>query len=528
MKLRNTVWMAAGVAVAATAGFAAPAMAQKEISIIRTIDTDRYDPHRSTARSAAEILFMVGDTLVALDYDLKTVKPGLAKSWSVSEDGKTYTFNLKEGVKFCSGKEFTAQDVVDNINRWRDPATKGVVTWRAGPVKEVRAKDKLTVEYELTKPYSELLFQMTQHFHTIINVDQAKELGDDFGVKALDATGPFCFQSWEPRNQTVLTKHKGYNWGPDFYKNKEAQVDKITWKIVPEESTRVASLQTGQADASQYVPYWSLDQFKANSRMSVTQAEAYFWTYFLGFKITRDLMQDVRVRQAMNLAVDVEAITEAVTFGYATPANTMISPDVVDFDKSVKTDTYTYDPVKAAALLDEAGWKLGADGFRYKDGKKLAPLVYGFTDTWRQIVEAVQGDLRKVGIDLQIQLFDATVVWGKLATQEFDVFTMSFPYVSTGDAMNLYFRSANMPTPNRVNWDDKETDALLETGSAALTEKERAEAFGKVLHKVHDAAVWIPMYHEPLYTVAGAKMQPVRAHGIYGAGFYKGIDLAMK
>ena len=124
---------------------------------------------------------MVGDTLVALDYDLKTVKPGLAKSWSVSEDGKTYTFNLKEGVKFCSGKEFTAQDVVDNINRWRDPATKGVVTWRAGPVKEVRAKDKLTVEYELTKPYSELLFQMTQHFHTIINVDQAKELGDDFG-----------------------------------------------------------------------------------------------------------------------------------------------------------------------------------------------------------------------------------------------------------------------------------------------------------------------------------------------------------
>lgn len=356
MKLRNTVWVAAGVAVAATAGFAAPAMAQKEISIIRTIDTDRYDPHRSTARSAAEILFMVGDTLVALDYDLKTVKPGLAKSWTVSEDGKTYTFNLKEGVKFCSGKEFTAQDVVDTINRWRDPATKGVVTWRAGPVKEVRAKDKLTVEYELTKPYSELLFQMTQHFHTIINVDQVKALGDDFGVKGLDTTGPFCFDSWEPRNQTVLTKHKGYNWGPDFYKNKEAQVDKITWKIVPEESTRVASLQTGQADASQYVPYWSLDQFKANSKMSVTQAEAYFWTYFMGFKITRDLMGDVRVRQAMNLAVDVEAITDAVTFGYATPANTYISPEVVDFDKSVKTDTYSYDPAKAAALLDEAGW----------------------------------------------------------------------------------------------------------------------------------------------------------------------------
>lgn len=529
MKTIRTLTLLAGAALAATAAVASPAMAQKEISIIRTIDTDRYDPHRSTARSAAEILFMVGDTLVALDYDLKTVKPGLAKSWTVSEDGLLYTFKLKEGVKFCSGKEFTAQDVVDTITRWRDPATKGVVTWRAGPLKEIRAKDKYTVEYELTKPYSELLFQMTQHFHTIINVDQAKQLGDDFGVKALDGTGPFCFDSWAPRNQTVLTKHKGYNWGPDFYKNKEPQVDKITWKIVPEESTRVASLQTGQADASQYVPYWSIDQFKANNKMTVTQAEAYYWTYFMGMKVTREFMQDVRVRKAMNLAIDVAAITDAVTFGYATPATSYIDRNVLDFNEAVSEEPFRYDPKAAQALLEEAGWKVGSDGFRTKDGKKLELQVYGFNDgTWRQIVEAAQSDLRKVGIDLQLQLFDATVVWGKLATQEFDVYTMSFPYVSTGDAMNLYFRSANIPTPNRANWKDAETDAWLEAGSAALTDKERKENFGKVLAKVQDNALMVPLYHEPLFTVAGAKMQPVRAHGIYGAGFYKGIDLALK
>src|SRR3546814_6323604 len=81
----------------------------------------------------------------------------------------------------------------------------------------VRAVDDYTVEYELTQPYSELLYQMTQHFHTIINIDQVKELGDDFGVKGLDGTGPFCFQSWEPRNELILTTHEGYNWGPEFY-----------------------------------------------------------------------------------------------------------------------------------------------------------------------------------------------------------------------------------------------------------------------------------------------------------------------
>src|SRR3546814_15435335 len=112
---------------------------------------------------------------------------------------------------------------------WLDPATKGVVKNRAGDVKEVRAVDDYTVEYELTQPYSELLYQMTQHFHTIINIDQVKELGDDFGVKGLDGNGQFCFQSWEQRNELILTKHKGYNRGPDVYSNKgPAKADKAS------------------------------------------------------------------------------------------------------------------------------------------------------------------------------------------------------------------------------------------------------------------------------------------------------------
>lgn len=94
----------------------------------------------------------------------------------------------------------------------------------------------------------------------------------------------------------------------------------------------------------------------------------------------------------------------------------------------------------------------------------------------------------EIGVDLQLQLFDATVAWGKLATQEFDAFGMSFPYVSAGDALNLYFRSANAPTPNRMNWKDAETDKLLETGSTALDDKTRAVSYAAVQQKVHDAA----------------------------------------
>jgi peptide/nickel transport system substrate-binding protein len=108
------------------------------------------------------------------------------------------------------------------------------------------------------------------------------------------------------------------------------------------------------------------------------------------------------------------------------------------------------------------------------------------------------------------------------------MYTMSYPYVSAGDALNLYFRSANMPAPNRMNWNDPETDQWLTAASAALTDKERAENFAKVQKKVHAAAVWIPIVHEPLFLISGPKLKPIKAHGNYGAGFYKGLGIELK
>ena len=520
------------LAAAAAATLVLPPIAadaqQKTVTLSREIDTDRYDPHRSTARSTAEVLFMTSDTLVALDYDLKTVHPGLAQSWTISPDGLTYTFKLKPGVTFCSGKKLTAADVVASYERWLNPDTKGVVLARMGSVDSITAPDELTVVYKLKQPFSELLFQMAQHFHVIVNAEQARQLGQDFGVKALDGTGPFCFESWTPRDQTVLVRNPNYKWGPPIYADATPKVDRIVWKVVPEENTRVNSLKTGQSDVTQYVPYWAIKELQADRRMTVSRAENYFWTYFIGFKIDRELMSDVRIRRAMNLAVDQKAITDAVTFGYADPAMSFIAPAVLDFNKRPRPEIYGENAAEANRLLDEAGWRRAADGFRYKDGKKLAPNFYGFTGFWKELAEAVQGDLRKVGIDLQIQLFDATVVWGKLATQEFDSFGMSFPYVSAGDALNLYFRSGATPAPNRVNWKDPETDALLAKGSAALDDKTRFEAFSAVQSKVEDAAVWIPLYHEPLFLVTGPKLKPIKAHGIYGAGLYKGLGLEFK
>ncbi|HWK43630.1 MAG TPA: ABC transporter substrate-binding protein [Stellaceae bacterium] len=506
------------------------AASAQSLTIVREVDSDRYDPPRSTSRGASEVLFMIGDTLVSLDYDMATIKPGLAKSWTVSPDGKTYSFALRDDVSFCDGKKMTADDVVYSIKRWIDPATKSPVKWRAGEIDDIVATGPYTVEYHLKKPFSELLYQLTQSFAVVIDKANVEALGPDFGVKGINATGPYCFVDWQPRNELRLKRHEGYHWGPPIYANQgPAQIPEIVWKIVPEENTRVAAVLTGQSQITQYVPYNAMAQLRADPSLTVTRSKAAFWTYFIGFKIDRELVSDPMVREAMNMAVDQQAIVDSIYFGEVEPAYSYISEQTVDWDPAVDKILPRTNVEKANALLDKAGWAKGPDGFRYKNGKKLAPLVYAFTgSTWEKLAEAVQGDLRKVGIDLQVQLYDATIGWSKLATQEFDMFGMSFPYVSTGDAMNLYFRSANVPTPNRMNWKDAETDQWLDAGMAATDDKTRAENYGKVLMKVHEAAVWIPLYHEPTTLVASSKLAPVTPHNIYGCALYKGLDLKFK
>ncbi|MGE0718121.1 MAG: ABC transporter substrate-binding protein, partial [Alphaproteobacteria bacterium] len=467
---------------------------------------------------------------VALDWDLKTIKPLLAKSWSVSPDGKTYTFNLRDDVKFCDGRGMVADDVVYSIKRWVDPELKSPVRGRAGRVKDVRAKDKYTVEYELEEPFGELLFQLTQYFASIVDKASVEKLGADFGVKGFNGTGPYCWEAWVPRQEFAMRRNAAYKWGPDIYKNTgPAQIERMVWKIIPEDSTRLAAIQTNQVHITQYVPYIALDQIMKMPNLKTDQAQSYLWTYYFGFKVDRELMSDIRLRRAFNYAVDREALVKSVWFGHATPAYTPVSPDTPDFNTRTLDMTIKFDPEKAKALLDEAGWKPGPDGIRQKDGKKLAPVFYGINGSpARQLAETVQGDLRKVGIDLQVNLFDATIGWGKLATQEFDAFAMSYPYVSVGDAYNLYFRSAAAPTPNRMNWKNPKTDELLARGTAAITPEERKRYYDEVQMQIQEATLWLPIIHEQLHLTATARLDGLRAHGIYGCGIYKGLDFKFK
>lgn len=274
--------------MAAAMALALPLSAQ-DLTIIRAQDSNHYDPPRTTAQSGAEIIFMLSDTIVGLDEDMKTIQPLLASSWDVSEDALTYTFTIRDVVRFCDGKPMTAKDVAWSLNRWQDPETKSPVRWRMGNVKSITAPDATTVVYELNAPHSELLYQLAQSFGSVIDKDTYETLGKDFGVSGFNGTGPFCWESW---------------------------------------------------------------------------------TNYMGFKITKDLVGDIKVRQAINLAVNQEAMAEDLFFGEVEPAYSYVSSGALDYDETLNDGLLKYDPERAAALLDE----LGSPGLRMSSLYEFMPL----------------------------------------------------------------------------------------------------------------------------------------------------------
>jgi peptide/nickel transport system substrate-binding protein len=168
---------------------------------------------------------------------------------------------------------------------------------------------------------------------------------------------------------------------------------------------------------------------------------------------------------------------------------------------------------------------MGPDGFRYKDGVKLAPKVL-FTQVsyFGRISEAIQGYMRKIGVDWNVIGYDSTIAFAKMSEQDYELWTVTFPYVSAGDLLNYYFHSANIPAPNRMNWKDAKTDEWLKAGRVALTDADRAKFYGLAQKHVTEQHLWMPVMNVAMYATSNKKLKGVRPHMLYQNTFYKGLD----
>lgn len=367
------------------------------------VDADGYKTEGDKANLGAYPLNAnIYEPLVRLTLDYR-VEPLLATKWEYRGDN-TWRFYLRKGVKFHDGQDFTAEAVKFTLDR---VARTGGSFINIGE-NSVKMIDDYTVDITPTKPNMRLVEGLT---HPSFGI---KAPGSDPG-KAPVGTGPFKFASYEKSVQLVVDRNPSY-WGAPV------KLEKITFKFIPDNATRIMALQAGEVDMITKVPRESVAQLKANTGMQVlTSLPGSYSAIYLSIngKKPYDLLNDRKLRLALALAIDRDSIVNNIWEGNAEVNQTVVPPNVLGSEKT-KVKGFNFDPDKAAKLLEEAGWKKGPDGICIKDGQKLTlTLVSGFPSAERHkpLPEVLQSQLRDVGVNVKIVETSDTGIYEDMLTE---------------------------------------------------------------------------------------------------------------
>ena len=324
----------------------APAGAQGTIRIALGTTLSQLDPAKTTIGDEYVYVHLVFNGLSRIDPDM-SVKPDLAESWTVSDDLKTWTFRLRQGVKFHHGRVLDSEDVVATVKRILDPATGSRARTNLTMVETVEAVDPLTVRFNLNQSYAGFADIFADRQMRIVAKDKLAELSTQ-----PIGTGPFVFKSWSPGDRLELTKNA------DYFEKGMPKLDGVTLRIIPESAARIAALESGAIDIVWSMPYESVDKFKNYPTVRADGIATPTWDGVI-LNNDRPPFNDVRVRKALALTIDKAAIVELALFGQGDPTFSPIPPSHPYFNKSLSVRAP--DIVQAKKLLAEAGFPNGFD-----------------------------------------------------------------------------------------------------------------------------------------------------------------------
>ncbi|MEX2501392.1 MAG: glutathione ABC transporter substrate-binding protein [Trueperaceae bacterium] len=469
---------ALAVALAITAWASA-----QTLTIAQGTDAVSLDPHDVTDSPSATVTSHLYETLFELTPDGDIV-PNLVTDFSSNDDGTVWTFTLRDDVTFHDGTPLTAEIVKGSMDRFLNPDNAFTFRFLLNRVDEIEVVDDLTFRFHLASTFAPLLAHLTHSTTAIVLPSHVEAAGEDFGSEPL-GTGPFQFTSWDRGEQIDLARFDGY-WGEN------AQIDGVRFLAVPENTTRMAMAEAGSAHVAVRVPPQDIDRLNSLSFLNVENVSS-VRTIYIYFNHSLEMFEDVRVRRAINHAVNKEEIAEFITGGAVRPSDAAISPGVFGY---TPVGTYEYDPERARELLAEAG---------YPDG--ISVTLYSPTGRYLQdiqIAEAIQSQLAGAGIDAQIE----TLEWASYLeltarpAEENDVPMALLGWGTvTGDAdyglFALFHTSEHVPNgSNRAFYSNPEVDALLEEARTNTDPAAREALYEDALQIIHEDAPWLFLHSE--------------------------------
>ena len=446
------------------------------------------DPGQLHDINSMRVLANIYDTLVRFKPGTFNLEPSLATSWTISPDGLMYTFKLRQNVRFQDGTPVDAAAIKFVYDRLLDPSHPyhntgpfPFATFYYGAIKETRVVDPFTVRFVLKQPFSPFLHNLTLNTGRIVSPAAVKRWGKEFASHPV-GPGPFSFVSWDKNVRIVLQRNAAYWDGAP-------KLNRLVFRPLVEEQTRVTELLSGGVDFIVDVPPDNIAQIKSDSRFQVyEQPGPHIWWVTLNTK--KKPFDDARVRQAVNYAINKEAICRDVLKGTCTPAAGPIPPAIAwAFSQQVKK--YTYDPEKAKGLLREAGYPNGFSATFW------IPESGSGMQSPKTMAEAIQADLSAVGIKASIQTFE----WGAYLNQygkglaSADMGAMSF-MLDPGDPapMLSLVIDGQASSPNGFNsgyYDNPKVNQLLRQATETVDQAKRGALYQQVAAVVADDAPWI-------------------------------------
>jgi peptide/nickel transport system substrate-binding protein len=496
-----------------------------QITMALETDPATLNPILFRGGTEYDLDWVLYDSLVELGGDLRP-RPLLAASWTVSPDGLTYTFKLKPNVKWHDGQPFTADDVVFTYLAHLNPKVNSTLRSALGalqgfaeltnkdnpaelkslPKAPVEAVDPLTVRFNLKVPNAAFL-------GTLINPQAGiapRHLldGKDVNTAPLNqqpvGTGPFKFVEWRKGDRLVVEAFDGYHGG-------RPPLDRVILRIIPEMAVRVSQLQSRQIDFLRSPSSDAIPDLQKNPRLQTLYGDDVNWRG-VAFNLKNPALQDKRVRQAICTAIDRETITKTLGRGYQTVATGPIPPQSWAYSKEVSR--YPYDPARATQMLKDAGWAPGPDGILAKGGARLSlGTDVEIYENLPDIVVAIQGQLKKVGVEVKPQPVEFNTWLDRLRKGQYD---LSFTaWAGSADPDNVSYTTFHSTGSRNLNgFVNPPVDDLLEKARRAQTAAERTRHYAEVQKILADEAPYCFLYHQQRWYAYAKELRGVEYLGV--------------
>jgi peptide/nickel transport system substrate-binding protein len=495
--------------VLALAGPPAGAQSPKAGGALRValhLEPTTLDPHGPIHATGVQIDKVVFESLVQLDQS-GAARPLLASSWQTSPDGKAWTFKLRDGVKFHDGTPFGAEAVKYSFDRVWDKSAGGASGPAfLGPFERAEVVDRLTVRLHFTRPYPALLDGLETGYLAIVSPEAVKKHGKEFGQNPV-GTGPYLFESWTRGQQVILKRNPAYAWAPAHMKHQgPGHVDQIVYRFIPEHQTRLATLEKGEVDLIGRAPGPDVARLREDKRFAV------YLNMFKGaptmflVNAARPPTSELAVRQAMLYATNREAVVKAVTFGISTPAHGPLKPSIWPYWKGVEA-MYRQDAGKARQILDQAGWKPGADGIRAKDGQRLKVIVNVKDDPQAlDMLQVMQANVKAVGMELEIRPM-ALAASEDLARKGENGLTFMDWRGTDPDILTLHYHSKNVGGWNMGWVKDPAMDKLLDDAREEMSRSRRQKMYEDAQRYIMEQGYTVPLFNQVQPDVASSAVK---------------------